>query len=51
MVAAAAGGLVTEAVRDAEPMGFCHVAAGPAELVSVDSFYIGNLKGWDRCTS
>ena len=45
LVAAAAGGLLTEAAREAAPMGFCHVAAGPAELVSVDSFYIGNLKG------
>ena len=48
LVAAAAGGIVTEAARDAEPMGFCHVSAGPGELVSVDSFYIGNLKGVGR---
>jgi transposase InsO family protein len=48
LVAAAAGGLVTEAAREAEPMGFCHVAAGPAELVSLDSFYIGQLKGVGR---
>ncbi|HLI00698.1 MAG TPA: DDE-type integrase/transposase/recombinase [Acidimicrobiales bacterium] len=44
-VAAAAGGIVTPPAREAEPMGFCHTAAGPGELVSVDSFYIGNLKG------
>jgi transposase InsO family protein len=48
LVAAAAGGLVTEAAREAQPMGFCHVAPGPAELVSLDSFYIGNLKGVGR---
>jgi transposase InsO family protein len=48
LVAAAAGGLLTEAARDAQPMGFCHMSAGPAELVSLDSFYIGNLKGVGR---
>lgn len=48
LVAAAAGGIVTEAARTAQPMGFCHVAAGPGELVSVDSFYIGHLKGVGR---
>jgi transposase InsO family protein len=48
LITAAAGGLVTEATRDAAPMGFCHVSAGPAELVSLDSFYIGNLKGVGR---
>jgi transposase InsO family protein len=48
LVAAAAGGLVTEAAREAQPMGFCHMSAGPAELVSLDSFYIGNLKGVGR---
>jgi transposase InsO family protein len=45
LVAAAAGGLLTDAARAAEPAGFCHTAAGPAELVSLDSFYIGQLKG------
>ena len=48
VVAAAAAGLVTDAVRDPEPMGFCHMSAGPGELVSVDSFYIGHLKGVGR---
>jgi hypothetical protein len=48
LIAAAAGGLVTEPAREAEPMGFCHVAAGPAELVSLDSFYVGQLKGVGR---
>jgi hypothetical protein len=51
LVAAAAGGLVTEAAREVQPMGFCHVAAGPGELVSLDSFYIGNLKGVGDSTS
>lgn len=45
LVAATAGGLVTDAAREVEPMGFCHVSAGPGEAVSVDSFYVGNLKG------
>ena len=31
-------------------MGFCHVAAGPAELVSLDSFYVASSKR-RRCTS
>lgn len=38
-------GLGTEAAMKAEPFGFCHWAAGPGELVAMDSFYIGNLKG------
>ena len=38
-------GLVTEAAVDDEPFGFCHWAGVPGELVSVDSFYIGRLKG------
>lgn len=29
----------------AEPYGFCHFAARPGDLVAVDSFYVGNLKG------
>jgi len=44
-VTAATTGLVTEAARDDEPFGFCLAAAGPGELVCVDSFYIGKLKG------
>ena len=40
------GGLVTEPVTDKEgPFGFCHYASRPGELVAVDSFYIGHLKG------
>lgn len=44
---AALSGLVTEPVTDqiAEPFGFCHWAARPGDLVALDSFYIGNLKG------
>jgi len=40
-------GLVTEAVidDDVEPFGFCHWAGRPGDLVAVDSFYIGKLKG------
>ena len=44
-IAAATSGLVTDAAREAEPCGFCHFAPGPGELVALDSFYIGNLKG------
>ena len=44
-IAAATTGLVTEAARDDEPFGFCLATGGPGELVCLDSFYIGNLKG------
>ena len=44
-ITAATTGLITEAARDDEPFGFCLAAAGPGELVCVDSFYIGKLKG------
>ena len=40
---AAATGLITPAAK--EPMGFCHWAARPGDLVAMDGFYIGNLKG------
>jgi transposase InsO family protein len=43
--AALVGGLVTEAATDQGPFGFCHFATRPGELVAVDSFYIGHLKG------
>jgi transposase InsO family protein len=49
VIAAATTGIITDAVRDPEPFGFCHVAPGPGELVAVDSFYIGNLKGVGKC--
>ncbi len=40
-------GLVTEPVTEdgSEPFGFCHWAARPGDLVALDSFYIGKLKG------
>ncbi len=43
-IAAATTGLLTEAATE-EPFGFCHWAARPGDLVALDSFYIGNLKG------
>jgi transposase InsO family protein len=49
MIAAATTGIVTDAAREPEPFGFCHVAPGPGELVALDSFYIGNLKGVGKC--
>jgi len=39
---------VTEAAAEECRYGFCHWAAGPGELVALDSFYIGNLKGVGR---
>lgn len=44
---AALAGLITEPVTEqaTEPFGFCHWAAQPGDLVPLDSFYIGNLKG------
>ena len=38
-------GMVTEPVGEADLFGFCHWAARPGDLVALDSFYIGNLKG------
>src|SRR5215471_8742910 len=43
-LAALVTGLVAEPVHD-EVFGFCHWASQPGELIAVDSFYIGNLKG------
>ena len=40
----ATSGLVTEAAFEG-PFGFCHFAARPGDLVALDSFYIGKLKG------
>ena len=31
--------------RDDGPFGFCLATGGPGELVCLDSFYIGKLKG------
>ena len=44
-IAALCGGLVTEAAVEDSPFGFCHYATDPGQLVALDSFYIGNLKG------
>lgn len=44
-ITAATSGLVTEAAIEAEPMGFCLATGGPGELVCLDSFYVGKLKG------
>ena len=41
---AATTGLVTDDAKTG-PFGFCHFAARPGDLVALDSFYIGNLKG------
>src|SRR5438874_1751769 len=43
-VTAATSGLVTDNAKHG-PFGFCHFAARPGDLVALDSFYIGNLKG------
>jgi len=43
-LAAIVHGLVAEPVID-DVFGFCHWASQPGELIAVDSFYIGNLKG------
>ena len=44
-IAAATTGHVAEAAADDRLFGFCHWAGAPGQLVSIDSFYIGNLKG------
>lgn len=43
-LAALVNGLVAEPVVE-DIFGFCHWAAQPGDLIAVDSFYIGNLKG------
>ena len=48
-ITAATTGLVTEAARQDGPFGFCLATGGPGELVCLDSFYIGNLKGVGKC--
>jgi transposase InsO family protein len=47
-ITAATTGLVTELAADDNVFGFCHWAAAPGDLVALDSFYIGNLKGVGR---
>lgn len=41
---AATTGLMTEPALEG-PFGFCHFAARPGDLVALDSFFIGKLKG------
>jgi len=41
---AATTGLATEPALEG-PFGFCHFAARPGDLVALDSFFIGKLKG------
>ena len=41
---AATTGLVTQDALEG-PFGFCHFAARPGDLLALDSFYIGKLKG------
>lgn len=41
---AATGGPVTREALEG-PFGFCHFAARPGDLVALDSFYVGKLKG------
>jgi transposase InsO family protein len=48
-ISAATTGLVTDVARKDEPFGFCLANGGPGELICVDSFYIGNLKGVGKC--
>jgi len=43
-LSAATTGLVTEDALEG-PFGFCHFAARPGDLVALDSFFIGKLKG------
>ena len=44
-ITALTSGLITQAAVEDNPFGFCHFAARPGDLVALDSFYIGNLKG------
>ena len=41
---AATTGILTTQAKDG-PFGFCHFAARPGDLVALDSFYVGKLKG------
>jgi len=43
LTALSGGPVVEEALEG--PFGFCHFAARPGDLVALDSFYVGNLKG------
>jgi transposase InsO family protein len=41
---AATTGILTTDAKDG-PFGFCHFAARPGDLVALDTFYVGKLKG------
>jgi transposase InsO family protein len=43
-ITAATSGLVTDPAKNG-PFGFCHFAARPGDLVALDTFYVGKLKG------
>src|SRR6516225_5586181 len=43
-ITAAETGLVTDDARNG-PFGFCHFAARPGDVVALDTFYVGKLKG------
>lgn len=43
-ITAVGTGVVTEEAL-AGPFGFCHFAAAPGDLVALDTFYVGQLKG------
>jgi transposase len=43
-ITAAGSGLLTETAKQG-PFGFCHFAARPGDLVALDTFYVGKLKG------
>jgi transposase InsO family protein len=45
IASATIGLVVPDAQRKDEPFGFCLASGGPGELVCLDSFYIGELKG------
>jgi len=44
-LAAITAGTAGVVSRAAEPFGFCHWAAAPGDLVGLDAFYVGKLKG------
>ncbi|MBE1610032.1 DDE-type integrase/transposase/recombinase [Actinopolymorpha pittospori] len=43
-ITAATTGLVTDAAKDG-PFGFCQYASRPGQVVALDTFYVGKLKG------
>ena len=43
-ITAVTTGVITDPAKDG-PFGFCHFAARPGDLVALDTFYVGKLKG------